>query len=64
MTPQALKLKSEEISRWIERHASDRVEVKKDIPLFDKNINSAKSSRGIEKFAEELAVAHKSVIKQ
>lgn len=54
-TPQALQRKSEEISRWIERHASDRVVVKKDIPLFDKNKNSVKPSRGIEKIAEELA---------
>jgi len=59
MTPQALKRKSEEISRWIERHASDRVPVKKDIPLFDKNANSVKPSRGIEKMAEELATAEK-----
>lgn len=57
VTPQALKRKSEEISRWIERHAAGRVVVKKDIPLFDKNANPAKPSRGIEKIAEELAIA-------
>ena len=53
---QTLDKKSQEISKWIERHASDRVMVKKDISLFDQNRNSAKMSRNIEKLAEELAL--------
>lgn len=59
VTPQALKRKSEEITRWIERHSADRIPVQKDIPLFDKNANPAKPSRGIEKMAEELAASSK-----
>ena len=53
---QTLDKKSQEISKWIERHAGDRVSVKNDISLFDQNRNSAKMSRNIEKLAEELAV--------
>jgi len=53
---QTLDKKSQEISKWIERHAHDRVSVKKDISLFDQNRNSAKMSRNTEKLAEELAV--------
>jgi len=53
---QTLDKKSQEISKWIERHAGDRVSVKKDISLFDQNRNSAKMSRHIEKLAEELAL--------
>jgi predicted transposase YdaD len=52
---QTLEKKSQEIARWIERHAHDRVSVKKDISLFDQNRNSAKMSRNTEKLAEELA---------
>jgi len=55
MSPQALERKTQEISRWIARHASDRVTVKKDISLFDKNQNPAPPSKGISKIAEELA---------
>lgn len=54
VTPQALEKKSQEISKWIERHAHDRVVVKKDISLFDQNQNSAKMSRNTEKVAEEI----------
>jgi predicted transposase YdaD len=53
---QTLEKKSQEIARWIERHAHDRVVVKKDISLFDQNRNSAKMSRNTEKLAEELAI--------
>ncbi len=49
-----LEKKSQEISRWIQRHTNDRISVKKDISLFDQNRNSAKMSRAIEKLAEEL----------
>lgn len=55
ITPQALKAKSQEIAQWIERHSASRVPVHKDISLFDHNRNSAKRSRSVEKFAEELA---------
>lgn len=54
LTPQALQKKSQEISKWIERHANDRVAVKKDISLFDQNKNPAEMSRNIAKIAEEL----------
>lgn len=55
MTKEALDRKSQEINRWISRHASDRVSVEKDISLFDKNKNPAKPSRNIAKLQEELA---------
>jgi len=54
MTREALEKKSQEISKWIERHSSDRISVKKDISLFDQNQNSVKMSRNTEKIAEEL----------
>ena len=54
ITPEALKRKSQEISKWIERHADGRVSVKKDISLFDQNQNSVKISRNTEKVIEEL----------
>lgn len=54
VTPEALKETSQEISRWIERHASDRVVVSKDLSLFDRNKNPAKPSRGVEKIVNEL----------
>ncbi|MGD0664353.1 MAG: hypothetical protein ABSA17_01305 [Rhabdochlamydiaceae bacterium] len=55
LTEKALQDKSQEIAGWIERHASDRISVEKEISLFDQNRNSAKMSRSIEKLAEELA---------
>lgn len=61
---QTLGKKSQEISRWIERHAHDRVAVKKDISLFDQNRNSAKMSKNTEKLAEELARDMKIEIKK
>jgi hypothetical protein len=55
LTEKALQDTSQEIAGWIERHASDRISVEKDISLFDQNRNSAKMSRAVEKLAEELA---------
>ena len=55
MTPEALEQKSQEVQRRIARHASDRVPVQKEISLFDKNRNSARSSRAVEKLAQELS---------
>lgn len=54
MTPEALKDKTSAIERWIDRRASERVPVKKNIALFDKNQNSAKSSKGVARLQEEL----------
>ena len=53
-TSEALKDKTTAIERWIGRRAQDRVTVKKDIPLFDKNQNPAKPSRSISKLQQEL----------
>lgn len=53
-TAEALKDKTTAIERWIGRRAKERVMVKKDIPLFDKNQNSAKPSRSISKLQEEI----------
>lgn len=47
MTKEALQNKSEEIARWIERHASDRVAVEKEIALFDRNQNSVAPSKEV-----------------
>jgi hypothetical protein len=59
ITEKALQDKAQEIASWIERHASDRLSVEKDISLFDQNRNSAKMSRSIEKLAEELSIGLK-----
>ncbi|MEX0962372.1 MAG: hypothetical protein WDZ28_05920 [Simkaniaceae bacterium] len=51
----ALKKKSDEIHRWIERNVGVReVLKKKTISLFDGNQNSAKESVKIEQLTEEL----------
>ena len=55
ITPQALKKKTIEIHRWIERHAAHRVVLKsKSICLFDENQNTADLSRRVVKLAEKL----------
>jgi hypothetical protein len=55
VTKAALFTKSQEIKNWIDRHASEREVVDKDISLFDQNRNSAKESRNIAKLQQELA---------
>ncbi len=55
ITPQALKKKSIEIHRWIERHAQERVILKsKSICLFDENQNTADLSQRVVQLAEKL----------
>ena len=54
VTPEALKDKTSAIERWIDRRSSERVSVKKDFPLFDKNKHPAKPSKGIAKLQEDL----------
>jgi len=55
MTPQALKKKSIEIYRWIERHAQHRVILKsKSICLFDENQNTADLSQRVIQLTEKL----------
>ncbi len=54
-TPEALKDKTVAIERWIDRRTPERVVVKKDLPLFDKNTNSAKPSKGISKMQDALS---------
>ena len=55
MTDEALTKKSEEIHRWIGRHAKNRVVLKsKGISLFDENQNPAEKSGQIEELIDEL----------
>lgn len=55
ITPQALKKKSIEIHRWIDRHAHQRIILKsKSICLFDENQNTAELSQRIARLAEQL----------
>lgn len=55
ITSQALKKKSIEIHRWIDRHANQRVILKsKSICLFDENQNTAELSRRVAQLAEQI----------
>ncbi len=55
VTEKALEEKSAEIQQWIARHAQDRVSLKsKNISLFDENQNTAKLSKKIAEFAEQI----------
>lgn len=55
ITAEALKEKTIEIHRWIERHSSDRAILKtKSISLFDENQNTASVSKKISEIAEQL----------
>ncbi len=54
VTQEALEQKTQEIARWIGRHAGERVAVEKEIALFDRNKNSAKLSKGVAKMQEGL----------
>jgi hypothetical protein len=55
VTQEALEKKTEEITRWIDRHSADRTAVKKDLALFDRNRNSAKESRVLQKLKDEIS---------
>lgn len=55
VTEAAIKRKVHEIQRWIARHASNRVSLKKkSITLFDNNQNPAECSRRIVVIAQQL----------
>ncbi len=55
ITPEALKEKSQEIHRWIARHAHTRVTLKsKNIYLFDENQNAATISKRVSMIAQNL----------
>jgi len=55
ITDAALEKKSDEIHRWISKHANDRVVLKKkSISLFDSNKNAAKMSAKLKKMQDAL----------
>ena len=55
VTEAAIKRKVHEIQRWIARHASQRVSLKKkSITLFDNNQNSAEVSKRIAGLAHQI----------
>ncbi len=55
ITPEALQEKTDEIHRWIARHAQYRVPLKeKNISLFDENQNAAKISQRVTAVAQKL----------
>ena len=57
ITAEALQEKTEEIHRWIARHAHLRVHLKnKNISLFDENQNAAKISQRVRTIAQKLSV--------
>lgn len=55
ITPEALRKVSEEMHRWIGRHANLRVPLKtKKISLFDGNQNAAELSQRVKAIAKQL----------
>ena len=55
ITPEALQEKTDEIHRWIARHAHQRIHLKnKKISLFDENQNAAKISQRVRGIAQKL----------
>ena len=54
VTPEALRESTDEIHRWIARHAHQRVPLKAKIALFDENQNAAKVSQRIATIAKKL----------
>jgi hypothetical protein len=56
ITPEALQEKTDEIHRWIARHAHQRIHLKnKNISLFDENQNAAKISQRVRTIAQKLS---------
>ena len=55
VTPEALKESTDEIHRWIARHAHQRVPLKAKIALFDENQNAAGVSQRIATIAKKLS---------
>jgi hypothetical protein len=57
VTNDALQETTVEIHQWIARHAPDRVSLKsKNICLFDENQNTAKLSKKVAEFAEQIKI--------
>lgn len=55
ITPEALREKTDEIHRWIARHAQYRVPLReKNISLFDENQNAARISQRVTAIAQKL----------
>lgn len=54
ITPQALEKKTDEIHRWIARHAHHRIILKSKISLFDENEHAAEVSERINTLAQHL----------
>ena len=55
ITAEALQEKTDEIHRWIARHAHQRIHLKnKNISLFDENQNAAKISQRVRGIAQKL----------
>jgi hypothetical protein len=55
ITPEALQKMTDEIHRWIARHARQRVSLKsKNISLFDENQNAAKISQRVKIIAQKV----------
>lgn len=55
ITPEALREKTDEIHRWIARHAQYRVALRdKNISLFDENQNAARISQRVSSIALKL----------
>ena len=56
VTDEALGKKTDEIHRWISKHATNRVVLKqKSISLFDSNKNAAKMSAKLQKMADSIS---------
>ena len=56
VTEKALEKKADEIHRWISKHATNRVVLKKkSISLFDSNENAAKMSSKLQKMADSMS---------
>jgi hypothetical protein len=63
ITPEALREKTEEIHRWISRHAHQRIHLKnKNISLFDENQNAARISQRVRGIAQRLSEDMQKVI--
>jgi hypothetical protein len=55
ITPESLREKTDEIHRWIARHAQYRVPLRdKKISLFDENQNAARISQRVTAIAQKL----------
>lgn len=56
ITQQGLEKKTDEIHRWIARHAHHRIILKSKISLFDENEHAAEVSQRISHFVEHLTM--------